>query len=165
MKKTGTGKPVPKGESMVYQWKRRYPVAPEIFNEILTALPEITPEAVVDSARQHASPIHECFEWNDAIAAEEHRKQQARVMICNLVVVEEGRPDTRAFVSVQFEEEANRYVQIDEAFTDEEYRRQVLEQAYSEMESFKRKYHRLKELADVIRSIRKVLPMRAKGAM
>lgn len=41
----------------------------------------IKPAAVVDAARPEESQIHPCFEWNDPIAAEEWRKQQARNLI------------------------------------------------------------------------------------
>jgi hypothetical protein len=42
---------------------------------------ELTPEAVVEAARDEASPLHGYFEWDDASAAHAHRLHQARVLI------------------------------------------------------------------------------------
>lgn len=39
---------------------------------------EITPEQVLEKARDEQSELHKCFEWNDSIAAEKYRLQQAR---------------------------------------------------------------------------------------
>ena len=53
--------------------------------EALIALAElhqgrITPEMVVDAARDPNSPLHSAFTWDDAQAAHEHRLAQARVL-------------------------------------------------------------------------------------
>lgn len=37
--------------------------------------------AVVDAARDPESPLHSAFEWDDSIAAEAHRRTQARGLI------------------------------------------------------------------------------------
>lgn len=36
---------------------------------------------VVDDARDFNSPLHDCFEWDDSIAGEKYREEQARVLI------------------------------------------------------------------------------------
>ncbi len=41
----------------------------------------LTPEAVVNEARDPASDLHNCFEWDDATAADQHRLNQARELI------------------------------------------------------------------------------------
>ena len=41
----------------------------------------ITPEAVIDDARDPSSPLHACFEWDDKKAAHQHRLDQARELI------------------------------------------------------------------------------------
>ena len=45
----------------------------------------ITPKEVLEKARDVNSELHKCFEWNDSIAAEKYRLQQARVVLVNLV--------------------------------------------------------------------------------
>ena len=42
---------------------------------------KITPDAVVDSARNPHSPLHPCFEWDDSIAGDLYRLGQARELI------------------------------------------------------------------------------------
>lgn len=49
----------------------------------------IESKALVDAARPETSPAHNAFEWDDAVAAEEHRLQQARRWI-RIVKIEVG---------------------------------------------------------------------------
>lgn len=46
----------------------------------------ITPEAVVDAARDQTSPLHDQFEWDDSVAGEAYRLQQARALIKRVTV-------------------------------------------------------------------------------
>jgi hypothetical protein len=41
----------------------------------------VTPEMVVEAARDPSSPLHSAFTWDDAQAAHEHRLTQARVLL------------------------------------------------------------------------------------
>lgn len=41
----------------------------------------LTPETVVEAARHPKSPLHDQFEWNDGVAGEAYRIQQARALI------------------------------------------------------------------------------------
>lgn len=45
----------------------------------------ISPQELLEKARDVNSELHKCFEWNDSIAAEKYRLQQARVVLVNLV--------------------------------------------------------------------------------
>jgi len=47
----------------------------------LAAKGDLTPERVVEHACEATSPLHEFFEWDDALAAQAHRLQQARSLI------------------------------------------------------------------------------------
>lgn len=46
----------------------------------------ITPDIVVEVASNKASPLHNYFEWDNRIASEKWRLQQARVLINNIEV-------------------------------------------------------------------------------
>lgn len=53
---------------------------------------QVDPEILVEQARDPKHPFHDQFEWDDAIAAHEHRKEKARQLIKSLksiVVYEE----------------------------------------------------------------------------
>ena len=52
----------------------------------------LTVSAVLKEARKKRSPLHAHFEWRDAVAAEEYRKQQARKIIREFVVYVGGKP-------------------------------------------------------------------------
>lgn len=47
----------------------------------------LTPELVVESARDPKHPLHDQFEWDDSIAAEQFRCQQARALIRRVEVI------------------------------------------------------------------------------
>lgn len=57
----------------------------------------LSPEIVVQSARDPASPLHSRFEWDDTKAAEEHRRSQARTLIRSVRV--EFRTETFSFTA------------------------------------------------------------------
>lgn len=131
----------------------------------------LTPENLVNEARAETSPIHSAFEWNDSVAAEKYRCEQARLMIANIIWVESdiqterhvklvstennnketeepNFTDERAFVSTG--EQNHRYVPIAVALTNEEWRANLLKAAKRDMNSFIMKYRRLTELANII---------------
>lgn len=52
---------------------------------------ELTTEVVIEEARSEAAILHTAFEWDDAAAANEHRKQQARQLLRGVCIVKEDR--------------------------------------------------------------------------
>ena len=56
----------------------------------------VKPQEIVQYAEQNpSSELHKCFEWDDSKAANQWRVQQARAIICNIVVyVEDKEADT-----------------------------------------------------------------------
>lgn len=65
-------------------------------------------DAVLSEAKDENSPLHAHFEWDDSVAAEAHRRYQARVLIqrCKITIVESEPTTIRAFVSLQSDREA-----------------------------------------------------------
>lgn len=121
-----------------------------------------TAATVLDDGRSSLSPLHDEFEWDDTIAAEEHRLQQARLLICSVAIVREpvGSEEAtivRAFVVVN-ENEDQHYTSLAVALSDDAMRRQVVLRALNELEALQRKYHDIEELkavfeaADVLRN-------------
>lgn len=41
----------------------------------------LTPDVVLDDAREPGHPLHSRFEWNDSVAAERYRREQAHELI------------------------------------------------------------------------------------
>lgn len=120
---------------------------------------ELTPTAVLDRARSANSALHDHFEWDDSKAAEQHRLSQAGELIRSITVdvthsnVEPAKT-VRAFVSVQREGE-RAYVGLQRAMSDDDLRRQVLERAWAELLSFRKRYADLEELAGVFAAMDK----------
>jgi len=81
----------------------------QVIGEVLQGIAEregrVNPQAVVDEARPEGSRIHDHFEWDDSVAAEAHRKQQARQLVRQVVIVKDGAgndvPHVPCFVSVR----------------------------------------------------------------
>lgn len=116
----------------------------------------LTPSALVDASRAEDAPLHSCFEWNDAEAAERYREVQAGYIIRSIVVVASGDAEpVKAFVSVSMGSE-RAYIGTEIALMEAETRDEVLANALAELRAFERKYSRLNELADVLSAIRKV---------
>ena len=38
---------------------------------------KVTPQEILEKARDETSELHKCFEWDDSVAAERYRLQQA----------------------------------------------------------------------------------------
>lgn len=144
---------------MVYRWKTPFPgkgVTAQVVGERLEAIRkknQLTAKAIVDDARPDDSPLHPCFEWNDEAAADKYREDQARTIIRNIeVVVEnkkgEDRP-VRAFVHVT-ENEDSQYTSISAAMANPDLRRQVLDNALRELNSWRDRYSDLRELAELL---------------
>lgn len=120
----------------------------------------LLPEAVVEAARDEDSPLHSRFEWDDSKAAEAHRLWQARQLIRVTVNIIGGAEEAeeRVWVSLKSDRygETGGYRSLVKVMTDAEMRVQLLAQALDEMELFRAKYQRLKELAEVFQAMKKV---------
>lgn len=129
---------------------------------------ELTPEDVVQDARNPNSPLHSFFEWDDTAAAEQHRLQQARGLIKAVVAVY-VQPDkpavrTKMFVHVN-EPGAPHYREKSHAMSQKKTREMVLRRAWNELQQWRRRYADLKEFADlipVIDEVQKKLPAKVR---
>lgn len=54
----------------------------------------LTPSVVVEDARPADSPLHNRFEWDDSVAAELHRRSQAKELIRSVKVVYKPADET-----------------------------------------------------------------------
>lgn len=142
---------------MIYQWKNGFPshgadagkVARHCEKLRKLNSGKLTPKLVVDDARSTNAPTHVCFQWDDALAAEEFRLAQARTMLRSITVqaTKDSEPVTQ-YVNVQFAEEEERaYTSVHDAVQDPELRRQLLDKAISEVAAWRRKYREYTELS------------------
>lgn len=143
----------------VYRWKSgaRSPVSAQVAGEVCASLEEagnLTPQALVEASRPEDAPLHAAFEWDDATAAELYRETQAGYIIRSVEVVVHGSAEpVRAFVSVTTSKGATPYASVERVMVRADSRALLLERARAELETFRRKYRQLSELAEVFAAI------------
>ena len=153
---------------MNYVWNRARSVAAQVVGETVERLSlangGVCPAwAVVDEARPDDNALHPMFEWDDWVAAESYRREQARHHLRELRIVREvdGRDEeVRAFVHI---------IRLDGDTPVEGYRltslvveseveyEQVLSEALSGLRSWEERYRHLSELSAVFGVIREVI--------
>jgi hypothetical protein len=136
-----------------------------LLTKVLTALADkhagvLTPEAVVETARDPKNPLHSEFEWDDTKAAEQYRLDQARelIRVAVTVVPHTGEP-VRTFVSLVEDRRDGHeggYRKMISVMATGSGRAAVLETALWELDAFRRKYAHLKELCKVFDEFEKL---------
>lgn len=126
---------------------------------ILTEIHEsvgLTPEHVVDAARDAQHPLHHRFEWSDVEAGRSYRLEQARDLI-RTVKIRYAESDTevkevRAFVASRTGADPHKpvYRPTDEVMADPFARQLLLQEARREALTFQRKYAHLEEYAEIV---------------
>jgi len=119
----------------------------EVYEELKT-LDERTPDSVVELAKDEDSVLHDLFDWDDEVAANKWRKQQARIIICNLVIEEQDTKNEEPVQLRVFHMKDNResYEEVKFFVAHEDEYVKLLASAKRDLESFKAKYRTLKEL-------------------
>jgi hypothetical protein len=118
----------------------------------------ITPQVVVDESADPEAPLYPCFERDDAIAANEHRKYQARALIRSVVAVREDpttqaeRP-TIAYVSVTPAGESRGYISTARVMNDDDLRQQAIGDALAGLEGWRKRFAHLDELSPLLAAI------------
>lgn len=144
-----------------YTWRKNRSIKIDAndFVRVLNRLPEKSPERIVDAARNEKSPIHEAFVWDDSLAAELHRRQQARWLCQSLVRVETSDsprppPTLVSVVTVGDDGEKHRAYQFtDRAMSNPEWRSFVLSEARRGLETWRDRYASLEGVGGIIREV------------
>lgn len=142
------------------RWKRqaRFKSKPEAAAKIVFAAQRGNPDqmcqaiAIVDAARPIKSPIHDDFEWDDAVAAELHRREVARSMIRHLVLVVEEGVSEPLFCHIRVGDVGG-YMPTRLALLRDDTRAALLNEARRDARAFREKYQRLRELSAVVQAI------------
>lgn len=116
---------------------------------------KLTPALVVDEARPSDHPLHERFEWDDSVAGEAWRRQQAHELIRSVKVVyrkadaTEPEKSVRAFHAVR-SENGHVYEPLDKVVRDEFTRRLVLKDMQREWQALHRRYRDFEEFTEMV---------------
>lgn len=113
----------------------------------------LTPALVVDAARDPEHALHSRFDWDDTVAAEKWRREQAGHLIRAVrIQVDPTRPtDLRGYVAVKGEEShQSEYVPTERALADPFTRELLLRQMKRDWQNFKRRWEHMAEFAALI---------------
>lgn len=113
---------------------------------------KFTPMEVLEKAKDETTELHKCFEWNDSIAAEKYRLEQAKNIIRMLVYEKETKE--QEVVRYYAKTETKHVYQPTKQFLVQEDEYQgLLRRALAELEAFKNKYHTLTELEGIFEAM------------
>jgi hypothetical protein len=130
--------------------------AQKVADEILSIGQSASPTQILDKARDENTELHKCFEWDDAKAAERWRIQQARTIVCNLVIKEEkeGADAPKQEIRVFYKTDNDSgYKPTFLIVRDKDEYQKLLGRALAELNSFRAKYKALAELDGVFTAI------------
>lgn len=140
-------------ESSLYSNKDAQKIGPVL--DELSNQSAVTARDVVDSARSPQSPLHEYFQWDDRIAADEWRVETARRMLRSIKVryteqekADDGTTKTvtreaRAFHverTKAYETEPRKYRTFQVLHGDSAFAAQMMDSAFDDIISWRRKY-------------------------
>ena len=121
--------------------------------EIASIGESATPAQIVDKARDSSTELHKCFEWDDAIAAEKHRLNQARQVVRHLVIRETIREDKPPIRFLFKPESGAGYQPTQIIVRNQDSYQALLESALRDLEALRVKYHSLSELESIFDAI------------
>lgn len=114
----------------------------------------LTAKNLLDANRSEDAPLHGEFEWNDSIAAEAYREDQARYIIRSLCVKPEDKKTEpiRAFFTIG----SPQYESLPVIFSVQEKTDALFEIALRELKAIKAKYNTLEKLRPVFDAIEQI---------
>lgn len=124
--------------------------ANKCYTEMLD-LENITPQAVLERAKDENSELHKCFEWDNDVAAEKYRTIQAGNVIRMLYI--ETKSEDEPPLRVLNRTSDTVYQPTRTFLTNTTEYEDLLKRALSELESFRKKYETLSELEQIFEQI------------
>lgn len=137
-----------------YVWTPRAHVAidPEVAGRELKRLAkhgEVTAAVVIDAARPEDAPLHAAFEWDDAVAAEKHRAEQARLILRSIRIIREPEKEPeRVYWHVETED-LDAYVTTARVMAEDDLHRALVDQCTKTLIAARRRFAEVQEMAPV----------------
>lgn len=134
-------------------------MALDIERKILTKLARqhgglLKVDHVLEEAKSESSPLHSHFEWDDSVAADAHRRSQARTLIqrCKITLMDAEPVHVRAFVSLPADREnSGGYRLTSVVMRDDQLKEELLHDIRLTIQRWTKKFHLLdKDLADAL---------------
>ena len=134
---------------MVHDWKPQSGIkanADKIVDEIESLEDAVTPQSIVVKAEGNKTELHKCFEWNDGVASEKYRLDQARFIIRMLIIVPDEEEESavpqeicRAYESVTDVEEGRVYKPIAAILSNKDWREELYTEIRTSIDELVRK--------------------------
>lgn len=158
-------------ETRAYAFKPRitFPIDAQTAGEALERVKghnsgDLTPEAVVEAAKDKRNPLHAVFEWDDSKAAHEYRLQQAGVLIRSVVVtVSRALPASEAVDVRVTDTSRSGGASTAKVVSAEELHRAKVDRGWRELEDWHKQYGVLPEFVGVAAALSGFLTMRAQA--
>lgn len=123
-------------------------------DEIMEIGKDVSPQEVLEKARDEDTELHKCFTWDDEVAAEKYRVMQARRVLQFLVIKEEVEPEDRPEVRFFYKtDNQTGYKPTEFIVKNDDEHKLLLQRAWSELRAFKAKYSMLEELSEIFELI------------
>lgn len=132
--------------------------APKVYQEIVSIGDSATPEQIVEAAKDEKSELHKCFTWDDTEAANNWRKQEARLIRHFLKIESETDPDAPKIAALHFTGVGEGYKAAPLVFRNPTEYSGLLKRAYAELHAFAEKYRVLSNELDAILKLIDELP-------
>ena len=128
----------------------------ELVGNALDAIQEndggITPEALLKVSTPTRSKTHKMFEWDDTVAGDKYRLEQARLVLRSIDVIvqipDDGERSIRAFTSTPLEGGKRVYVNTVSAMQQRDTRDAMLQDCLNALIKFREKWANLVAVAD-----------------
>lgn len=145
-----------------YRWRGqqawRFKVEAQVAGELLEDLSErnagsLSARLLLNESRPEQAPLHGEFEWNNELAAEAHREEQARKILRSIVTVRQDSAgeeiQVRAYYALHEPNAQRSYMPLARVLSDDDLRNELLGQALNDLRKMQYRYGSLKELADI----------------
>lgn len=120
-----------------------------------------TPKNILNRSNNRNSPLYKYIEWDDSKAGYLYRLQQVKNIVNHILIrisSDDRKIPMRAFISVTSDAiKGCQYVTLDTLASNEVLRKQVMDRAYRELESWRDRYEQYKELKKATLYIKKAL--------
>lgn len=120
---------------------------------------KLTPKAVLEAARSKTSPLHKHFEWDDSVAAERYRLDQAREIIGIIRVVDAKAGERPAYISIA-SDEGTSYRTVQDVASSADLQMAILRQCDRDLEAITRRYRQLMDVCELTGKAREAIRVR-----
>ena len=126
--------------------------AEKVYSDI-SNIEEKTPQNLVDYAAEHPdSELYKCFTWDDAKAANNWRKYEARQVMRLLVYEEETDDDEPVQIRI-LQNVEQEYKPVTHIVRHNDEYKELIKRAKAELVSFRERYKQIAELETVLEAI------------